>query len=311
MANNEPFIVDVLKVSDAPIHTGAWNLANGLFTKPINVDKSFQFSTSMIESIYRIEVIKDKTIYSITLTNNGVLTVFSLTNVFDYLCWYQLQSTKKPFQLSEIESPLKNANFNAVLKAFLYIFLIFFGLVSIFNHKSSSDAVSNNNETAQMPPSVVIVEKIKTSDGLLLIKKPSIACNILNTQGLRTGTWKVYDGGESNEFGCNSDYKEIGTGFPLANNLAYYVDGVSDSVTAVKLVLNVNNTDEEKTAKSELLKASEKLARKITNQKLPSSINTAILKGINADIKLAKTTIVVARSDWPTGKGYDLEVRFK
>ena len=97
---------------------------------------------------------------------------------------------------------------------------------------------------------------VTSAEASLAITSPASVCALLNNIGLATGSWKnFYD----NEFGCISPYREIGPGFPLANNLAYYVEGDKNSVTGAKLVLNVNTKSQATSAHSALLRATEAL----------------------------------------------------
>lgn len=150
---------------------------------------------------------------------------------------------------------------------------------------------------------------VTTVEASLTLTSPSLVCPLLNNLGLTTtGNWRnVYD----QEFGCHSPYKEIGSGLPLANNLAYYADGNRSAVTQAKLVLNVNNKSQATSAHSALLEASEALSIKITGVKLPSTIKDAITGGNPMQSSVGQTAVEVKRSDWRTGKGYELHVIFK
>ncbi|MCY9837982.1 hypothetical protein [Aeromonas media] len=137
---------------------------------------------------------------------------------------------------------------------------------------------------------------------------PSAMCNYLTSDGLATRGWKnQYD----NEFGCSSPYKEIGTGVPLANNIAYYVEGSSSEARLAKLVVNINNKTLAGSAYTELLQASQELSLKLSGVKLPEEISIAIKNGKKASAKAGSTAIEVIRIDWPTGKGHELKVFFE
>lgn len=137
---------------------------------------------------------------------------------------------------------------------------------------------------------------------------PSIVCGYLSNSGLATRGWKhQYD----NEFGCSSPYKEIGAGRPLANNLAYYVEGGPSEAKIVKLVLNINNKASASAAYAELVEAAQTLSPKLTGEKLPSEISSAITDGKNASVNAGGTTIRVLRIDWPTGKGHEINLFFQ
>ena len=138
--------------------------------------------------------------------------------------------------------------------------------------------------------------------------KPSKACNYLASIGLSTRGWKNY---YDDVYGCTSPYKEFGSGYPLKNNLAYYVEGTATTVRQLKLVVNVNNRDEAKKAHVELLKATEVLVKKSLNESLPDSTYKAITNGKNISSQIGDATIEVLRENWPTGKGYGIKVIIK
>lgn len=146
----------------------------------------------------------------------------------------------------------------------------------------------------------VFVLAVFPVNAAFLNTEPSAVCNYLTGYGLATRGWKnQYD----NEFGCSSPYKEIGTGMPLANNLAYYVEGSSSEARLVKLVVNINNKTLAGSAYTELLQASQELSLKLSGVKLPEEISSAIKNGKKASAKAGNTAIEVIRIDWPTGKG--------
>lgn len=146
-----------------------------------------------------------------------------------------------------------------------------------------------------------------TTNAALLSSEPSKVCNYLKDIGLVTGGWRNhYD----NEYGCFSPYKAFGSGAPLANNLAYYVEGDSTTAKTAKLVLNINNKNSAVSAHEELLKAAEALSLKMVGSKLSETISTAIKSGANVSEKAEKTNIQIVRIDWSTGKGYEIRVLF-
>ena len=61
---------------------------------------------------------------------------------------------------------------------------------------------------------------------------PNTTCSYLQEIGLSTRGWKHdYDA----EYGCSSSYKEFGSGSPLRNNLAYYVEGKAKKSEILKV----------------------------------------------------------------------------
>lgn len=139
----------------------------------------------------------------------------------------------------------------------------------------------------------------------LKVTAPDQACNLANEAGLKTRGWKNrYD----QEFGCSSPYKDIGSAFPLPNNLAFYAEGNSTSVNLVKLVLNVNAPSAESSANKELQKAVTILIPKVAGEKASPSLLKAISQGKNTSMKIGTSTVKVVRDNWATGKGYEIKV---
>ncbi|MBX3517936.1 MAG: hypothetical protein KF815_13465 [Rhodospirillales bacterium] len=135
--------------------------------------------------------------------------------------------------------------------------------------------------------------------------EPTVLCSYMQDVGFVTRGWKNY---YENAFGCSSPYKELGTGFPLANNLAYYAEGNKETVTQLKLVLNVNNSKTANAAHEELLKASEALSIKATGANLPQPLKDAIKSGKKATAKIGSASMEVVRENWPSNKGYEIKV---
>lgn len=130
-------------------------------------------------------------------------------------------------------------------------------------------------------------------------------CSYLNDSGLTTRGWKnLFD----SKYGCSSPYKELGSGFPLKNNLAYYVYGGAKKAKKLELFLNVNNREEARLAHHELLKAATSLLNKTVAEDLPQILQNAIKKGTNATATINGMTIELIRIDWSTGKGYELKL---
>ena len=137
---------------------------------------------------------------------------------------------------------------------------------------------------------------------------PGSVCTFLSDLDLKGRKWTDYGDGTS---GCASNYKDIGSGSPMANNLAFYAMGSGSTVDQVKLVLNVNQTKSVGMSISALGKASEKLSLKALGAPLPNSIKKAIALGQPLTAAAGTGTIEVVRDNWPTGKGYEVQVIMK
>lgn len=149
---------------------------------------------------------------------------------------------------------------------------------------------------------------INLANAQLLITEPSQACVLLDEAGLATNGWKnEYD----QEFGCSSNSKQLGSGFPLTNNLAFYVEGNNNSVVKTYLMLNVNDKTSVSSANQELLKSAKILSLKQTGKQLSQKLIDAITNGSSASQKIGNATVDIVREDWPTGRGYEVKVTIK
>lgn len=139
---------------------------------------------------------------------------------------------------------------------------------------------------------------------------PSQVCRYLKQEGLSTRGWKIQD---ESYAGCSSDYRDIGqAGSGLTNNLAYYATGQGNTVAETKLVLNLNQPQSPAAALQALLQASHALSVQMFGKRLPAEIAQAIQSrkgGVTQSFQ--GTNISVIRDDWPSGKGYELQVVFE
>ncbi|WP_420125272.1 hypothetical protein [Longimicrobium sp.] len=134
-------------------------------------------------------------------------------------------------------------------------------------------------------------------------QRPIEACKYLSTRGLSTrGYTQQYE----DRHACSSPYLEIGAGAPLANNLAYYVNGDATRARELKLVLNMNQVDDATKAHNALAEHASKLTQNALGQPLPTAAVDAIRKGVAGEWSMAGATLRVVRDDWPTGRGYEL-----
>ena len=117
---------------------------------------------------------------------------------------------------------------------------------------------------------------IVPADAALTEAQPKVACAYLSENGLGTrGRKHHYDA----EYGCSSPYMEFGSGYPLKNNLAYYVQRDRSSARQLKLALKVNNKSEARAAHSEMLKVAKVLSWEALGDELPSTVADAITNG--------------------------------
>jgi hypothetical protein len=130
---------------------------------------------------------------------------------------------------------------------------------------------------------------------------PGSVCDYLNEMGLATDAWGKLD----SDWGCISPYKELGGG-RFQDDLSYRVHGDSAVVTRLELLLNVFNRDHAQVAQGELLKAADVLATKALVAPLPNSIRKAIETGTASSAKVVRALVRVEKSEFPSGRGYEL-----
>lgn len=142
----------------------------------------------------------------------------------------------------------------------------------------------------------------------LKVINPSSVCQMLADSGLKGRKWVDYGDGT---FGCASDYKDIGSGSPLANNLAFYASGSAQTVRQVKLVMNANKPSAAAPAVKQLVKASSNLSEKVLGAGLSDDLKMAISKGVPTTASVGEGSVEVVKDVWPTGRGYEIQVIIK
>lgn len=136
---------------------------------------------------------------------------------------------------------------------------------------------------------------------------PELVCDYLTREHLPTRGWHVQD---ESFAGCSSNYRELGgTGMGLANNIAYYATGQGNTVSQVKIVLNLNQPQNPNRAIDALKLATRVLVQNMLKKAPPAEVTSAIQHS-RGDVKanVGQATISIIRDDWPSGKGYELQV---
>lgn len=110
-----------------------------------------------------------------------------------------------------------------------------------------------------------------------------------------------------NEYSCSSPYKVIGNGWPLENNLAYYVQGDAKTANELKLVLNVNDLRTADTGHQALTIVSHVLTKRAFGAELADEVLEALLFGLPGRWSAGSNRIQVVREDWPTSRGYEVK----
>lgn len=178
-------------------------------------------------------------------------------------------------------------------KVGLYIVLGIVGL-AVFNAITNGVSTAGGHESNSIKPNNV-GWKAKGTDEL---------CSLLVQKGFKTNGWRQY---YENEYGCNTPYHEIGKGYPLKNNLAYYVEGEKLSAKKLYIVLNVNNKKDESLAVSSFEKLANSLSSRVLGVGLPDSIRNAIHSEKSTTVSLRNSTVEVNRQNWENGNGYEMK----
>jgi hypothetical protein len=135
------------------------------------------------------------------------------------------------------------------------------------------------------------------------------ACDYLRALGLAPGEYGHEDGFPP--FVCGTPYQEMGTsadphGLGPKNALAYHVSGERVRVQDMKLVLNIHQRHEAKQAHATFLRAAQMLTEQALRTPLPKAGERAMLAGQSWKGQASGATLTLTRTNWPTGKGYDL-----
>lgn len=107
---------------------------------------------------------------------------------------------------------------------------------------------------------------------------------------------------------CFSDYKTIGKGKSIyeADNIAFYADGSTNGINKIKLVANINNIDNSSQVHKEILNASEKIIKFVTNLSLKPQLIKNIVEGVGFHKKIGNVRVSLAKDIWVSGNGYSL-----
>ena len=165
--------------------------------------------------------------------------------------------------------------------------------VGISNPKSKQEVRDSiryalKRRTAALNPVSVSIE-----DGW----SPYAAKDFLSDLGFKTGEYHMPLHEVPDEWYAASPLSEIGDGvFP--NNIAYYVDGTRESVTQLKLAVNINDPDTSRDALEELVLGANALTRKALRINLPSNVSEAIFSASEIAVQLADKSVVLQRENF-------------
>ncbi len=134
---------------------------------------------------------------------------------------------------------------------------------------------------------------------------PHEAKDFLKTHGFKNSPYHP----TLDEWFSGSNYVEIGKGL-FKNNVAYYIEGNSLAATTLKLVLNMNSTEEESEALRDFLKFAKELYYKALNSELSKDLQVAILKGNNLNISNDTKAICISKNIWNGSRnnGYSMRL---
>ncbi len=182
---------------------------------------------------------------------------------------------------------------------------------------SNSDKISNANsdKISNAKPSSTPSQIGSTSNTTAQANgwNPQEACGYLSSiSGLQTRGYKnLIEDGSGDWYTCSSNYKDLGNDFPIANNIAYYVEGDQKTANQLKLVLNVYVSEKSKQDHTELLNYSQQLTQKSLSAPLPKDVSSAITSGKAGKWTIGKADVELKRENFPTGKGYGLHFLIK
>ena len=169
---------------------------------------------------------------------------------------------------------------------------------------SSSDQVSNTKPSSTPDHSESTQSTAELANGW----NPQEACAYLsNINGLQTRGYKnLIEDGSGEWYTCSSHYKDLSNDFPLANNIAYYVEGKKLIADEVKLVINVYVTQKAKETHAELLLSCQELTKKALDVSMPKDVSGAVTSGKAGKWTVGKGTVELKRENFSSSKGYEL-----
>jgi hypothetical protein len=138
---------------------------------------------------------------------------------------------------------------------------------------------------------------------------PTAIGNLLERQGLQMRSYRLPEGDV--QFSASTPYKDVDAGTPLPNNLAYYISGEEKKVTQLKLALNLNDPTLKEDALSALVTAASALLKAASDDAPIVEVADAIRKSAPGKWSVKNGTIQLSRIDWPTGRGYELQLTIK
>ena len=164
--------------------------------------------------------------------------------------------------------------------------------------------VDNRGESSKNEgPALNLLETAPAIRATKIVPQPP-ETDYLTEIGLKTNAYKNRASGA---WSCFSPYQELGSGFPLPNNLAYYLTGDgAGNISMMKVVLNVNDRSREEEAKNALLHACRMLYQKAMRASLTEAVERTLLQGTSGEWPADSWTLSVTRDDWASGKGYEL-----
>lgn len=167
-----------------------------------------------------------------------------------------------------------------------------------YTHYNEPDRASDNQ----------VHEKNIKQNQLDGFKVPESCSYLGSLSGYEPNDYKGSYAGDT-EYMCGTPYKNIGsaTNSKLANNISYYVKGNQFSANELKLILNINQPKQSKSAKKELANAVDVLFEAVFDKKTDEKIKKSILAGTDGEWIVGSHKISLIKNVWSTGAGYELD----
>ena len=168
--------------------------------------------------------------------------------------------------------------------------------------KSRDDVASTIRELRKLQSREAAPEEIPFEQGW----SPYGAKDFLEDVGLPTSFYnRAMDG--LDEWWAGSSYLDLDQGlFP--NRISYYVHGNERAVTALKLILDVNEPEDANNALGKLAELAGVLFKKAFHEQCPKDIEAALLAGLENEVTFRTKTVKISREDWMTENGYTFKL---
>jgi len=136
---------------------------------------------------------------------------------------------------------------------------------------------------------------VTLAPGLLAAEfKPEVACQFMDSEGLKTKGGYSDQGGGS--FRCGSFRKTLPAGGSKTNEIEYYAQGSASAVKTLTLKLTMNTLQDVQRSHRYLLDYTRELAQRALGVEVPPAMADAILAGVAGEFQVGTAQASVSKA---------------